>query len=68
MVMKQADALSPLFFNFALQYCIRRVQVHLDGLELNGTHELMVCADGVIILVGSVHTVQENRNFIRRLD
>jgi len=55
----------PLLFNFALQYCIRRVQVNLDGLELNGTHELMVCADGVNILGGSVHTVRENRNFIR---
>ena len=55
----------PLLFNFALQYCIRRVQVNLDGLELNGTHELMVCADGVNILGGSVRTVRENRNFIR---
>jgi len=63
--MKQGDALSPLFFNFALQYCIRRVQGNLDGLELNGTHELMVGADGVNILGGSVHTVRENRNLIR---
>ena len=26
--LKQADALSPLFFNFSLEYAIRRVQVN----------------------------------------
>jgi hypothetical protein len=38
--LKQADALSPLLFNFALvySYAIRRVQVIQDGLILNGTH------------------------------
>jgi len=42
--MKQG-ALSPLFFNFALAYAIRRVQVNQDDLKLNGTHQLLVYAD-----------------------
>ena len=53
------DALSPLLFNFAVEYAISRVQVSHDGLKLNGAHQLLVYAD-VNILGGSVHTVNEN--------
>ena len=58
--LKQADALSPLLFNFALEYAIRRVQITQDGLKLNGTHQLLAYADDVNILGGSVHVVMEN--------
>ena len=58
--LKQGDALSPLLFNFALEYAIRRVQVNQDGLKLNGTHHLLAYADDVNILGGSVHTVKKN--------
>jgi len=53
------SALSPLLFNFALEYAIRRVQVNQDGSKLNGTHQLLVYADNVNILRGSVHTVKK---------
>ena len=59
--LKQGDSLSPLLFNFALEYAIRRVQVNQDGLKLNGTHQLLAYVDDVIrILGGSVRTVKEN--------
>jgi len=37
-VLKHGDALSPLLFNFALEYTIRRAQVNQDGLKSNGTY------------------------------
>jgi len=58
--LKQGDALSPLLFNFALEYAIRRVHVNRDGLKLNGTHQLLAYADDVKILGGGIHTLKEN--------
>jgi hypothetical protein len=47
-----------MLFNFALEYAIRRVQVIQDDTQ-DGTHQLLVYADDVNILGGSVYTIKE---------
>jgi hypothetical protein len=58
--LNKGDVSSPFLFNFALEYAIRRVRVNEDGLKLNGTHQLLACADDINILGRSVHTVEKN--------
>ena len=58
-VSKLSDALSPFLFIFALEYAIKRVQVNQDSLKLNRSHQLLVYADHVNILSGSIHTVKK---------
>jgi hypothetical protein len=57
-----------LVLNFGVEYSIRRVQTNEKGLKLNGTHQLLVYADDVNILGGSVHTIakEKHRSFSNR--
>ena len=43
--LKLRDALSPLLFNFALEYDIRKIQETNLRLDMNGTHQVLDYAD-----------------------
>jgi hypothetical protein len=64
--LKQGDALSPLFSNFALEYAIARVQGDKEGLKLNGTHQLLACADSINLVGGYRYHKEKRRSDIRR--
>jgi len=58
--LKQGDALPSLLFNLDLSYTIKRIQVNQGGLKLNDTYKLLLYADDINILGGSVHAIKKN--------
>jgi hypothetical protein len=58
--LKQGDALSPLPFNFGLEYAIRKVQENQVRLKLNGTHPLLIYADDVNLLEDIYFIIKKN--------
>jgi hypothetical protein len=58
--LKQTDALSPLLFNFALEYVIRNFRENQVGLKLKGTHQLLAYADDMNLLGDNVETIKKN--------
>jgi hypothetical protein len=49
----------PLFFSFALEYAIRKVQGNQVGLQLNGTHELLAYADDTNLLGDNIDAIKK---------
>jgi hypothetical protein len=52
--LKQGDVLSPLLFNFALGYTIRKVQENQVALKSYGTYQLLVYPDDMNLLEDNI--------------
>jgi hypothetical protein len=59
--LKQGDALSPLLFNFALEYVIMKIKENQVGLKLNGTHQILAYVDDLNLLGDNIDTINKNK-------
>jgi hypothetical protein len=62
--LKQGDALLPLLSNFSLEQTIRKDNENRVGLKLNGTHQLLACADNVNLLKYNINTTKKNTDVL----
>jgi len=56
--------LSPLPFNFGLEYAILKIREETKGLTLNGFNELFVYADDVNLIGDDVDALQSNTDVL----
>jgi hypothetical protein len=59
--LKQGDDLSPLRFNFALEFTVKKVQENQVRLKLNGAPEQLSYADDVNLLGDNIETIKKNK-------
>jgi hypothetical protein len=57
--LKQEDALSPLLFNFTLEYAIKKAQENQVEQKLNGIHKLLAYANAVNLLGDNIDTIKK---------
>jgi hypothetical protein len=53
-------ALSPLLFNFALEYAIRKFHENQVGMTVNGTHQLLFSTVDINLLGDNIDTIMKN--------
>ena len=62
--LKQGDALSPLIFNFELEYAIKKVQKARFGLDMNYTHQILAYVGDVNLVGDDIRTIKRNANIL----
>ena len=60
----EGGALSPLLFNFAVEYVIRKAQETNLGLDMNDSHLVLAYSDDVNLIADDIRTIQRNANVL----